>query len=140
MSAQTSLAHLPHPMATCPDARLALFVMRRIGAHGLQDACAVQAMVNGFGVGFRRPLMLARALMIDLTATATGAIAIDPCCCARIMSAQHSLLAVLASAGTRPELPLLLLQDLLGSRRVDGTLASAAALEAAFADAGRPIC
>ena len=140
MTAQTSLADLlPHPMASCPNARIALFAMRRIGAHGLADARAVQAMLATFGQDFRRPLVLARALMADLAASATGPIAIAPCCCARMTPAEQGLLAVLRSAETRPERARLLLEDVLGSRRVDGVLANATALAVAFADAGRPI-
>ena len=52
---------------------------------------------------------------------------------------EAALIDVLARAGTEPEVAHLLLADLLGTRRADGVLASAAALAAAFADAGRPI-
>ena len=49
------------------------------------------------------------------------------------------LLSILARVETRVESARLLLQDLLGQRHVDGVLASAAAVAAAFADEGRPV-
>jgi len=130
---------LLHAMPACPNGRLALFAIRRIGAHGLADAHAAHAMLNGFGEGFRRPLVLMRAMMADFAATANGPISIAPCCCMRMTAAESAVLTVLARAETAPETARLLLADLLGIRRIDGVLASATALAAAFADAGRPI-
>ena len=130
---------LPHSVPACPNTRLALFAIRRIGAHGLSDAHAAHAMVNGFGEGFRRPLVLMRAMMADIATSGTGTVAIAPCCCARMTTAESALLTILARAETMPETARLLLADLLGVRRVDGVLATATLLAAAFADAGRPI-
>lgn len=130
---------LPHALPDCPNARLAIFAMRRLGGHGLADARAAHAMLTAFGEGFRRPLTLLRAFMADVAGAATLPIAIAPCCCARMTAAEGALLAILGRAETRPDTVLLLLADLLGVRRADGVLASAAALAAAFADEGRPI-
>ena len=134
-----TVAALPHLLPSCPNARLALFAMRRIGAHGLADARAAHALFTGFGQSFRRPLVLLRALMADLAATATGPIAIAPCCCARMTQAEAAMLTVLARVETAPDAARLLLADLLGVRRADGVLASAAAVAMAFADEGRPV-
>ena len=57
----------------------------------------------------------------------------------RMTAAESAVLTVLARAETAPDTARLLLADLLGIRRIDGVLASATALAAAFADAGRPI-
>jgi hypothetical protein len=130
---------LPHPLPPCENARIALFAMRRMGAHGLADARAAHTMVTAFGQSFRRPLVLLRALMADLAATSAGTIAIAPCCCARATPAEAAMLSILARIETAPETARLLMADLLGVRRVDGVLASAAAVAAAFADEGRPI-
>lgn len=132
-------AALPHTLPACPNARIALFAMRRMGAHGLADARAAQALVAAFGQAFRRPLTLLRALMANVAASAGGTVAIAPCCCMRATAAERALATALARAETRPDAARLLLQDLLGIERVDGVLASAAAVSAAFADAGRPI-
>jgi len=134
-----TIAALPHPLPDCGHARLALFAMRRMGAHGLADARAAHALFTVFGRGFRRPLVLTRALMADLAGAAAGTIAIAPCCCARMTHAEAALLAVVARVESHPDHARLLLADLLGIARVDGVLASAAAVAAAFADEGRPI-
>lgn len=54
-------------------------------------------------------------------------------------AAEQALVAILALVETAPEGARLLLADLLSTRRVDGVLASAAAVAACFADEGRPI-
>jgi len=131
---------LPHALPACPNARLALFAIRRMGACGLADARAAHAMLTAFGRGFRRPLMLLRALMADVAAGAAGPIQIAPCCCPRITPAERVFLAALSRAECEPEAAGLLLSDLLGQRRADGPLTAAAAVAAAFADGGRPIC
>lgn len=136
----TTIAALPHALPACPNARIALFALRRMGAQGLHDARASHALFTAFGQDFRRPLVLMRALMAELAGTAAGTIAIAPCCCARMTSAERAMLTVLARVETAPDAAALLLADLLGVRRVDAVLASVAAVAAAFADDGRPIC
>ncbi len=139
MSAIATLTALPHALPDCPNARVALFAMRRIGGHGLSDARAAHALFTAFGEGFRRPLMLIRGLMADMATAAAGPISIAPCCCARMTHAESALLTILARVEVYPETSRLLLSDLLGIRAVDGVLASAAAVAMAFADEGRPI-
>ncbi len=136
---QTAIALLPHAMPECPNARLALFAMRRMGANGLADARASHTLFTAFGQGFRRPLVLLRALMADLAGTSAGTIAIAPCCCARMTPAEAAMLTILARVETAPDSARYLMSDLLGVRRIDGVLASAAAVAAAFADEGRPV-
>lgn len=132
-------AALPAMLPTDPAARLLLLAFRRMGAHGLDDARAAHAFLSAFGEGFRRPLTLMRAFMADCAATAAAPIAIAPCCCRRATPAELAVVTALARAETRPDSARLLLGDLLGVRRPDGVLASAAALAAAFADAGLPV-
>lgn len=136
----TTIAALPHALPACPNARVALFAVRRMGAHGLHDARASHTLFTAFGEGFRRPLVLLRALMTDLAGTAADTIAIAPCCCARMTTAERALLTILARVETAPDSARFLLADLLGVRRVDAVLASAAAVAMAFADDGRPVC
>lgn len=135
-----TIAALPHALPACPNAGIALFALRRMGAHGLHDARVGHVFLTAFGEDFRRPLVLMRALMAELAGTAAGTIAIAPCCCARMTPAERTMLTVLARVETAPNLARLLLADLLGVRRVDAVLASVAVVAAAFADAGRPIC
>lgn len=138
--ATTTLAALPYALPGCPNARVALFAMRRMGAHGLGDARAAHAMLNAFGTAFRRPLLLLRSLMADLAASSAVPIAIAPCCCARMTPGERALLTVLARVEVQPDTAALLLGDLIGQRRSDGVLTSAAAVAMAFADEGRPVC
>ena len=130
---------LPHTLPTLPGDRLMLLAIRRMGAHGLADAHIANSFVAAFGSSFRRPLVLARSFMAELTATATATIAIAPCCCARMTWAEASLLTAIGHAERRPELARLLLADVMAERRADSIVASAAALSAAFADAGIPV-
>jgi hypothetical protein len=136
---QTAMALLPHPLPTCPNARVALFAMRRMGAQGLADARAAHLLFTAFGQNFRRPLILLRALMADLAGASAGTIAIAPCCCARMTPAESAMLTILARIETAPDVARYLMADLLGIRRIDGVLASAAAVAMAFADEGRPV-
>jgi len=140
MTATARLAHaLPHATPLCANARLALFAIRRMGAHGLADAPVASAFVAGFGIAFRRPLVLMRAFMHEMAATSAAPVQIAPCCCVRMTPAENALLTALARAETHPDTARLLLGDLLGLRRPDAILATATTLARAFADAGRPI-
>jgi hypothetical protein len=77
--APIALSATPHAMPATPGARLALFAFRRLGAHGLDDAAAAQAMLASFGAGFSRPLILMRAMMADLATSAVVPISIAAC-------------------------------------------------------------
>lgn len=139
MTLAPALQALPHMLPVCTNARIALFAIRRIGAHGLTDARAAHVLLTTFGAGFRRPLTLIRALMADMAAASATPISIAPCCCPRMTPAEAALITVLSRVETAPETARLLMADLLGLRRVDRVLTSAAAVAAAFADEGRPI-
>lgn len=140
MPGTTTLAHaLPHPLPDDANARLALFAIRRLGAHGLADAHAAHAFMTHFGEGFRRPLVLMRAFMHELATTATQPIAIAPCCCPRTTPSETTLLTILTRASSAPCTAWLLLTDQLGARDVGAVLACAEAVAGSFADAGCPI-
>lgn len=139
LPAAATITALPYALPECANARVILFAMRRMGAHGLADARAAHALFTTFGEAFRRPLTLLRALMADMATNAAAPIAIAPCCCARMTSSERVLLAIIGRVETRVESARLLMQDLLGQRHVDGVLASAAAVAMAFADEGRPV-
>lgn len=130
---------LPHALPDDANARLALFAIRRLGAHGLADAHVANAFVTHFGEGFRRPLVLIRAFMHELAATATQPIAIAPCCCPRATPSEAALINVLTRAARAPCTAWILLADQLATRDVGAVLACAEAVAGAFADAGRPL-
>lgn len=139
----TALSTLTHPLPRLqPEdagSRLLLFGVRQIGAGGLQDAATAHAFVTAFGQGFRRPLLLLRTLMAEMSVAASGPIQIAPWCCGRMTPNEGALLDLLALAGTDPARARILLADLLGARQVDGILATAAALAGSFADMGLPL-
>jgi len=130
---------LPHSLPGCANARIVLFAMRRMGANGLADARAAHVMFTAFGQGFRRPLVLMRALMAELASSAAGTIAIAPCCCARMTPAEAALISIVARIESAPDTARLLTADLLGVRRVENVLMAAGAVATAFADEGRPV-
>ncbi|WP_296617586.1 DUF6628 family protein [Sphingomonas sp.] len=130
---------LPYSLPQTTAARLLLLAIRRMGAHGLNDAIAANTFMSTFGAGFRRPLLLARAFMAELAATSTTSIPIAPCCCARMTWAEQTMITTIGQAERRPETARLLLADLMAQRRADAIVATAAALSAAFADAGLPL-
>ena len=139
VSASLVAEALPRPLPETNADRLLLLAIRRMGAHGLNDAIAANTFLSAFGNGFRRPLLLARAFMAELAATSTATIPIAPCCCARMTWAEGAILDAIGHAERRPETARLLLADLMAQRRADAIVASAAALSAAFADAGFPL-
>jgi hypothetical protein len=51
---------LPRPAPIVAEQRLLLYAIRRMGAHGLNDAHAANALFGTFGRGYRRPLILLR--------------------------------------------------------------------------------
>ena len=130
---------LPHPLPETTAARILLLAVRRMGAHGLNDAVAANTFLSAFGQSFQRPLLLARAFMAELAATSTTTIPIAPCCCARTTWAEWTIITAIGQAERRPDVAQLLLADLMAQRRADAILMSATALSAAFADAGLPL-
>lgn len=132
-------ALLHQPQSDDPAQRLLLFAFRQIGANGLDDACAAHAFVTAFGKDFRRPLILLRTLMMELSTAATRPIQIAPWCCSRVTPDEGALIAVLQKSLTCEASANLLLSDMLGVRDAAGPLATATALAIAFADMGMPL-
>lgn len=132
-------AMLPHIAPECPYTRLLLFGVRRIAAGGLNDAYAVNALLGGFGINFRRPLVLLRALMAEISRVSTRKLLVAPCCCGRMTDDEAQLLAAIAGANTAPHGAALMLADLLKIRSSLGVLTSAQAVEVCFADLGMPL-
>ncbi|HVJ03052.1 MAG TPA: DUF6628 family protein [Sphingomonas sp.] len=137
--AQSLAAALPALQPEDAGARLLLFGIRQMGAHGLHDACAAHAFVTAFGRGFQRPLVLLRALMAEMSAASAGPIQIAPWCCPRITRAEATLLEVIGRARTNQIAAAVLLADLLGVRDATGVAVTAEALSLAFADLALPL-
>ncbi|WHU03911.1 DUF6628 family protein [Sphingomonas sp. NIBR02145] len=136
MTVSATLTALPELQPEDPGARLLLFGVRQMGAHGIHDACTAHAFVTAFGKSFQRPLVLLRALMQEMSALSAGPIQIAPWCCARMTGAEAALLQVLGRVRTHPQLSAVLLADMLGVRDATGVLITAHALANSFADMG----
>lgn len=121
------------------DGRLLLFGIRRMAAGGLSDAHAANALLAAFGLAYRRPLILLRALMAELSRVSRRKIMIAPCCCPRTTPAESSIFNAVVSAVHRPHDAHRLLCDTLGVENCLGALSSAQALGQAFADLGHPL-
>jgi hypothetical protein len=122
-----------------PAARLVIYGLRRMGAHGLDDASAAHAFMTAFGKDFRRPLILLRTLVHELGTSSAYPIQIAPWCCPRLTGSEAAVLAVIERSLPNEPAAALLLADLLGVRDAHGPLATATALAIAFADLALPL-
>lgn len=123
----------------CPYQRLALYAVRRMAAGGIGDAFAAQAFLTGFGVDFRRPLVLMRAFMTELARASAQTIAVAPCCCPRVTAAENAILTALGLAHEDPAGADTQLAWLLGVDDCASVTEHARALAAGFADCGMPL-
>ncbi len=127
---------LPYGAPACAFSRLLLFGIRRMAAGGLHDAHAAHAMFAGFGINFRRPLILLRALMAETSRVSTVKLLVAPCCCPRMTAHEQALIGAIVGANAAPRASAAALADLLRIRSALGVLSSAQAVEASFADLG----
>ncbi|WP_380876908.1 DUF6628 family protein [Sphingomonas sp. DBB INV C78] len=130
---------LPHAAPATESARLLLFTMRRVAAHGLDDAHAAHAMLCAFGMSFRRPLVLLRALMAEASRVSSRRILVAPCCCPRMTDAEANLIGAVAIARRDAHGAHAMLNGILGVNDCLGALSSAQALGQAFEDLGKPL-
>ncbi|HEX8445271.1 MAG TPA: DUF6628 family protein [Sphingomonas sp.] len=130
---------LPHAMPDGAADRLLLFALRRMAAGGIDDAYAASAMLNIFGRGFRRPLVLLRATMAEVSRVSARALMIAPCCCPRTTADEHGLMTAIAHSRTDPRAGHGRLAALLAVRHCHTAAETARALADAFTDLGRPL-
>jgi hypothetical protein len=130
---------LPHDAPGDDGTRLFLHSVRRMGMGGLNDAQAANELIGAFGLSFRRPLILMRALMAELARVSARQIVIAPACCMRMTAAEAILLHSVVAANANPHHAHALLCGMCGVNGCLGLLSSAQAVAAAFADLGRPI-
>ena len=128
--------HLVAPLPHNDDLRLLLAVFRRMGAHGLRDASACNAMMHRFGQSYRQPYLLVQALMVDLSRHCRLNLMIAPCCCRQMTTDEAQLLSIFTVSERNPARALFLLSDLTGNRECHGVLATIDALHSAFASLG----
>ncbi|QLC24061.1 hypothetical protein HFP57_02765 [Parasphingopyxis algicola] len=126
---------LPHAAPVCGNARTLLFAIRRMAIHGLNDAFAANAMLAAYGMRYRKPLLLVRALLIDIARSARGHVIVAPCCAPRMTAHEHALLSAIgdpAGADTH-------IARLLDSGKTSTAVATATALNESLSAIGRPV-
>lgn len=136
---ETSPIDLPRPMPTGYGNRLFLFVMRRMASAGVNDAHAANAMLGAFGRSYRRPLVLMRAMMLELARASCRKMLVAPCCCARMTADEGMLMQATGEALRDPNAAYEQLSDLLGNDHALGALTCMQAVAQAHADLGRPL-
>ena len=130
-------AMLPYHAPEEHPARLLLYAFRRMGAHGLNDAQAANAMLGTFGQSYRCPLVLLRALMAEMARTAQAKISIAGCCCARMTQDEALLIEAISQSNADARGAHELLANALGTADCIGALVTVQALEVAFFDLGK---
>ena len=89
---------LPLPLPGDRIERSVLFAVRRMAAHGVRDVSAAWLILDLCSTGFRRPLVLLRAFMLELAHAATGPIRVAPCCTPRMTEHEGLIMLTLFSA------------------------------------------
>lgn len=118
---------------------LLLYVIRRMGAHGLHDAAATNALLGVFGINYRRPMIMMRAFMAETARGADKKILIAACCCARMTIDEARLIEAIATSLDDPRGAGLLLRQTMGCNQDVGALSAAQAVCTAFEDLGRKL-
>ena len=93
---------LPLPMPLARASQIALIVMRKMVRHGLHDSSVVMLAMAQFGPDFRKPLVLMRALVVELAEASQRRIAIAPCCALGMTRDEGLLLDLVQGAGLAP--------------------------------------
>ncbi len=136
---ETSPADLPRPIPGGYGNRLFLFVMRRMATAGVNDAHAANAMLGAFGRSYRRPLVLMRAMMLELARASSRKILVAPCCCARMTADEATMMQATGIALRDPHSAFDLVSALLGNDNALGALTCLQAVAQAHGDLGRPL-
>ncbi len=119
--------------------RLFLFAVRRMATAGVNDAHTANAMLGAFGRSYRRPLVLMRAMMLELARVSSRKILVAPCCCARMTIDEGRLMEATGMALRDPNAAYERLATLLGNDHALGALTCLQAVAQAHADLGRPL-
>jgi hypothetical protein len=117
---------LPLPLPADRIERSVLFAVRRMAAHGVRDVSAAWLILDLFSTGFRRPLVLLRAFMLELAHAASGPIRVAPCCAPRMTEHEGLIMLTLFSASGDLASAEDALAQLTGSTRVFEPLSAAA--------------
>lgn len=119
--------------------RLFLYAMRRMAVAGVNDAHAANALLGTFGKSYRRPLVLMRAMMLELARASDRKILVAPCCCARMTGDEALLMQAVGEALGDAPLAYERISSLLASDAALGALTCVQAVAQSYADLGRPL-
>jgi hypothetical protein len=119
--------------------RLFLFALRRMASAGVNDAHAANALLGSFGKSYRRPLVLMRAMMLEMARASGRKIMVAPCCCSRMTADEALLMQAVAEGLHAPQAAYDRLSLLLASDTALGALTCLQAVAQSFADLGRPM-
>lgn len=119
--------------------KLVLHLVRRMAAHGIDDAHAAQAAFGFFGLGYRRPLILIRALILEMARGSHRRIRISPCCSFQMTDDEALLIDALIHARPQNEIGHWSMRTLLGGANHLPALSAAMACHDALADMGHPV-
>jgi hypothetical protein len=133
-----ALALVPFAAPITPNRRLLLYALRRMGAHGLHDAHAANAMLGTFGLSYRRPLIMLRAFLTETSRISHRRISITGCCCPRMTMDEARLIEAISTSDADMRGAALLLRQILATESLSA-LGAAQGIGAAFADLGRPL-
>lgn len=119
--------------------RFLLSVIRRMAIHGIDDAGAMMALLSAFGQKHRRPLILLRAMMLELSRASHRKILLAPPCCGRMTRDEALILKALSRveddlAGRHADACAL-----LGREDALGPATCFEAVAQSFADLGHPL-
>lgn len=130
---------LPLPLPENEDLRLVLRIMRRMAAHGLRDAEAALLAIDGYGHGFRRPLVLLRVFVAELAQCSHRRITMAPGCALRMTMDEARIVGVLATASHNRANAREHLRALTDRHDVCSPFSAALAIGSALHDLGRPL-
>ena len=119
--------------------RTLVFAIRRMAVAGLNDAHAANAMLGQFGIGYRRPLILVRAMMAEIARVSARTVKVAPCCCARLTADESNILRAIELAPRAARAAHEMLSETLGTAECLGVMTTVQAVAEACRDLGRPI-
>lgn len=126
MTTPSGACLLPLPLPDNRVERSVLFAVRRMAAHGVRDVSAAWLILDLFSTNFRRPLVLLRAFMLELSHAATNPIRVAPCCATRMTEHEGLIILTLFTASGDLASAEDALSRLTGSTRVFEPLSAAA--------------
>lgn len=117
----------------------ALRIIRTMAIGGVNDARAAAMLMGQFGRAHRRPLVLMRAMMLELARVSYRQIRLAPPCCRRITTDEALIIAALSRS--EPDFGLCYSDSaaLLGHDDVLGAATCFQAVSQCFADMGYPL-